>query len=107
MRIPDGASLFELLELAGGTSPEMERFRKWRDREVLPAIFATGGFVLNPEFRAGALASNLCRMPIPPETGEMLTAIAACPSPYHVDANERWWAADALVHDSETDTLEI
>ncbi|MFN3776777.1 hypothetical protein [Sphingomonas parapaucimobilis] len=103
MRIPDGASLFELLELAGGESPKMERFRKWRDREVLPAIFATGGYVLNPEFRAGALASDLCRMPIPPEAGPLLTSFAEDPSPYRVEANDKWWADDELVFGDETD----
>lgn len=107
MRISDGASLFELLELSGGNSPEMENFRKWRDRIVLPAIFATGGYVLNSEFRDRAVVSDMCRMPLPPEAGAMLTALAADPSPYRTHDNDKWWAADEMVPESDTDTLEI
>lgn len=103
MLIPDGATLFELLELAGGDSTGMARFRMWRDREVMPAIFATGGYVLNPSFRPAALASNLSRMPVPAESGYMLTSIAEDPSPYHVEANAEWWAKDALVNDDDAD----
>lgn len=103
MLIPDGATLFELLELAGGDSTGMARFRMWRDREVMPAIFATGGYVLNPSFRPAALASNLSRMPVPAESGYMLTSIAEDPSPYHVEAHAEWWAKDALVNDDDVD----
>lgn len=103
MLIPDGATLFELLELAGGDSPAMTRFRMWRDREVLPAILATRGYVLDPGSRPAALASNLSRMPLPPEAGLMLTSIAEDPSPYHVEANAEWWTKDALVNDDDVD----
>lgn len=101
MLLSPAANLFELLELAGPASPEMEAFRAWRDRIVLPAIFATGGYIMNPAFKDRATVSDLVRMPIPPEAGDMLSSIAQDPSPIRQEANAEWWANDPFTSDED------
>ncbi len=76
MFVSDAAKLFEGLASPAVTGEEVEAFRNWVNCRVLPAIFSTGGYVLNPSCAATALVSDMDQMPIPSEAGAMLTAIA-------------------------------
>ncbi|OWK31789.1 hypothetical protein [Sphingomonas mucosissima] len=105
MYISDAAKLFEGLGSTTVTGEEVEAFRTWVNCRVLPAIFATGGYILNPDCAATALVSDMDRMPIPSEAGMMLTAIAQDDSPLRHSEGDAETSLDDFVDAWQDDLL--
>lgn len=71
---PTCAELFTALR-ACDTDPQIEAFHDWVDKEVLPAVMATGGYVLAEDMREHALCSGRETMPSVPLAGVIRHAI--------------------------------
>lgn len=84
----DAARLFEAMGSPAVTGDAVDTFRHWVNSKVLPAIFATGGYILNPDFISSAMVSDMDRMPLPAEAGAMLITLAQDPSPYRYAAED-------------------
>ncbi len=54
--------------------PEAKVFQRWVNREVLPSIRKTGGYLLNEEARETAHADTREAMPLPMDLAEALAA---------------------------------
>jgi hypothetical protein len=65
---PTCAELFTALR-ACDTDPQIEAFYDWVDNEVLPAVMATGGYILAEDMREHALCSGRETMPSVPLAG--------------------------------------
>jgi hypothetical protein len=71
---PTCAELFTALR-ACDTDPQIEAYYDWVDKEVLPAVMATGGYVLAEDMREHALCSGRETMPSVPLAGVIRQAI--------------------------------
>ncbi len=99
----DAARLFEAMDSPTVTGEAVDTFRHWVNCKVLPAIFATGGYILNPDCISSAMVSDMDRMPLPAEAGLMLCALTQHPAPIRQGvadedvAFERLWRSCPLV----------
>lgn len=92
----DAARLFEAMGSPDVTGEAFDTFRHWVNCKVLPAIFATGGYILNPDCISSAMVSDMDRMPLPAEAGLMLCALAQNPTPIRQGAADEDATFDRL-----------
>lgn len=58
--------------------PEAKVFQRWVNREVLPSIRKTGGYLLNEAARETAYADKREAMPLPMDIAEALSKCVSC-----------------------------
>lgn len=75
MVIVSESGLYDLISRSD--KPEAKAFRRWVNREVLPSIRKTGGYLLNGAARETAFADNREAMPLPIDIAEALAKFSA------------------------------